>query len=95
VTRVVAGGLAVALRFGAFAIDAVLFAALAGGSIGVVGPLKEIGTGFFSGSASEAEVMGGWCGAVAGTERAEERASFCVELAAGFSEAGGSSFVAL
>ena len=94
-TSVVAGGLAVALRFGAFAIDPVLFAAIVGGSIGVVGPLKEIGTGFFSGGASEAEVTGGWRGAVAEIERAEERASFCVELAAGFSEAGGSSFAAL
>src|ERR1700686_1505428 len=56
VTSVATGGLAVALRAGALPIDAALFVAFVGGTIGVVGPLKEIGTGFFSGTASDTEV---------------------------------------
>src|ERR1700686_5512814 len=61
VTRGVAGGLAVFLRAGAFAMDAVVFADFVGGIIGVVGPLKEIV--FFSGTASGTEVTGALAGA--------------------------------
>src|SRR4029077_1180256 len=56
VTSAAVGGLAVALRAGAFAIDALLFAAFVGGTIGVVDPLKEIV--FFSGTAAGAEAIG-------------------------------------
>ena len=62
VTSAAAGGLAVALRAGAFAIDALLFAAFVGGTIGVVDPLKEIGTVFFSGTASDTGVTGALVG---------------------------------
>src|ERR1700686_2246047 len=58
VTSVATGGLAVGLSAGGFATDAALFVAFVGGTIGVVGPLKEIGTGFFSGTDSDTEAPG-------------------------------------
>jgi len=56
----VAGGLAVGLRAGAFAMDAALVAPFVGGTIGVEGPLKEIV--FFSGTASDTGVTGALVG---------------------------------
>src|ERR1700693_3581921 len=103
VTSVVAGGLALALRVGAFAIVAAPCADLVGGTIGVEGPVKEMV--FFSGSGSDTEATG--CGCAMVTARDEGRVSFCATLAAGFVEAasglavpgfsaaGGSDFAAL
>src|ERR1700692_4598213 len=53
VTSVATGGLAVGLSAGGFAMEAAPFLAFVGGTIGAVGPLKEIV--FFSGTTSGAD----------------------------------------
>src|ERR1700730_18609878 len=84
VTSVVAGGLSVGLRAGAFAMDAALLAVFAGGTIGVEGPLKEIEKVFFSGTASGTKGTGVGCAMVTGAGREGGRVSFCATLAMGF-----------
>src|ERR1700681_1584396 len=108
VTSAVASGLAEAFKGGAFALDAALLAVFAGGTIGVEGPLKEIETVFFSGTASDTAATGVGCAMVTGAGREGGRVSFCATLAMGFdgavsdlaaagfsAAAGGSTFAAL
>src|ERR1700686_3477668 len=85
VTSVATGGLAVGLSAGGFAMEAALFMAFVGGTIGVVGPVKEIV--FFSGTASGADTAAALADAGLSVAGGSVFAALCAAVTLGTMEA--------